>query len=333
MNPNYKQARTHALLIRAGVVTATDPSIHPEAPALAASSTKLLPEMGKLAAEKHPGRAYASGFGLPDFGNALADVLREATFRQMANSMAHELLCKRLPVQNFLPTRFVRAEIDTGLALADEAGEFLEGGLADLGGLEARIRTYGRNILVSRQLLLSDDIGLIANAFANFGVSGARLEAKLVYGLLESNPALGDGELLFDAAHGNVVAAALDEPALGEAFGRLRSMLDPFGEKLNLDAAVLAVSANLEVAARRIAKEAGLVLDIVASPWLANGRWYLLPSPEVAPVIGLLRLWNTKFPVLVEPMRDTLTRDGSLFAVRADMGVVALGRTAVRGGA
>ena len=343
MNPkDYIQARRDGLLIRAGLLTASDPIVHPEAGALAASSANLLGEMARFSADlvvqkRAPGdtriRSASAGFSNSDFGEALSDVLRTAAFVRMAASMQHERLCTRLDVDNFLPRKFPMAAIDSSLALVNELGEFEEAGLDASGGLSAQLKTYGRNVLVSRQVLLTDDIGLIAGAFANFGGAVARLEAKRVYGLIESNPALADGELMFDAGHGNVLADALGDVSLGVAMGMLRSLPDPFGELSNFDAAVLTVEGRLEVAARRMVKDAGLDLEVVASPWLAVGRWYLQPSPDIAPVIGLLRLAGSKYPAQIGPKKDDRPRDGSLFGVRADVGVVALGRTAIRGGA
>lgn len=338
---DFIQAHRDALMVRAGLLAPKDPICHPAAAELAAGGDKLLPVLAKFVADRDvlarspsaAGRQPSAGFGLVDFGNALADVLRVATYTRMAVSMRHELITARLDVKNFMPHKFPMARIESDLLPANELGEFVDAGLADLPGLSAKLSTYGRNIGVSRQLLLTDDIGLIASAFSNFGASAARREAQLVYALIESNPALADAELMFDAGHGNVLAAAFDEASLGVAMGMLRSLPDPFGAASNFDAAVLVVAGSLELLARRIVRDAGLDLQVVASPWLAAGRWYLLPSPDVAPVIGLLRLAGAKYPVLIEPKKDDRPRDGALFGVRADMGVVALSRTAIKGGA
>jgi hypothetical protein len=344
MNPkDFIQAHRDAAMIRAGLLGANDPICHPDARALAAGGDKLLPVLAKFVADKETltrspsaaGRQPSAGFGLPDFGNALADILRVATYTRMAVSMQHEQLAARLDVTNFMPHEFPMARIESDLLPANELGEYQDAGLADLPGLSAKLVTYGRNVLISRQLLLTDDIGLIASAFENFGARAVRREAQQVYTMLESNPALADAELMFDAAHGNVLASALDEANLGVAMGMLRGLADPFGAVSNFDAAVLVVEGRMELLARRLVRDAGLDLKVVASPWLAAGRWYLLPSPDVAPVIGLLRLTGAKWPVMVDPAKDNRgqTRDGSLIGVRADLGVVPLSRTAIKGGA
>ena len=333
---DYIEAHRDAIMIRAQLLKETSPAAHPNAAELANGGEALLPALAGFIAARHSDKSepvYGSGFGTPDFGNALADVLRVATHQRMVLSMQHADLCARVSVPNFMPHKFPTAQIDSELLPVNESGEHKTAGLVDRPGLSAKVSTFGRDVLISRQLLLADDIGLMTSAFINFGASAARREARLVYALLESNPTLADGESMHDAGHGNVLAFALDEAKLGEALGMLRSLADAFGEIANYDAAILVVHGNLELAARRIVLAAGLDLKIVASPWLAVGRWYLLPAPEVAPVIGLLRLANSTSPVLVDKKKDELHRDGTLIAVRADLGVVALGRSAIKGGA
>lgn len=341
MSPqDFMQAHRDAALVRTGLLTASDPICHPEAGNLASSSEKLLSAMGKWAADldtqtRSPGsagRRPSAGFSSTDFGNSLASILRAATFVRMASHMDHVSVCQTVTVKNFLTHTFPLAEIESGLGLPNELGEFQESGLADTPGLSAGLRTFGRNVLVSRRLLLSDDIGLIAGAFANFGASAARSEAQLAYGLLDLNPVLGDGEEMISFDHGNIQPSSLTSSSLSGAMGMLRGFPDSFGVASDLAAAVLLVHGGLELTARKLVHESGLTLRVIATPFLSVGRWYLLPSPQISPVIGLLRLEGSKGPVLIEPKADDLGRDGSLMAVRADLGVVAMGRTVIRGG-
>lgn len=344
-NQDFVQAHRDALLIRAGLRSASDPGIHPEAIVLASGDGNLVEALAEFCGNGavqarvpgYSGGPSASGITQADFGAALGGVLRVATVAGLTANTRHEQLCARIDVRDFLPRSFPSVALDTDLALVNELGEFKQATLSATGGLTAQIKTFGRNIAVSRRALLADDIGLIVRAFKNFGAAAARLEAKLIYGLIESNPTLSDAESMFNAPRGNILASALNEATLGEAMGMLRALPDPFGEKQNLDAAVLAVEGKLEAPARRIVKDTGLDLEVVASPWLAAGRWYVLPSPDVAPVVGLLRLAGSKHPATVgphSPRSDTSASalDGAMFGVRVDTGVVALGRTAIRGG-
>lgn len=336
---DYIQSHRDAILIRAGALDPNAPQAHPAAADL--RDKVLLPELAKfcsaLADSRRGGgtqaRVQGSGFTSLDFGNALADAVRFVTQTRMVAHMRHEAFCKPLPVPDYKEQRFPMLAVGTDLVLLREGSEAPESMVSDEAGALAGLSRYGRNVLVSREVLLADDIGLIMTVFENLGGAAARVEAKLAYALIESNPALSDGELMFDAGHGNVLESAFGEVALGDAMRLLRAMPDPFGEVLDHDPAVLVVESALELHARRLVREAGLELEVVASSRLPNGRWYLLPKPDLAPVVGLLRLANSKSPVSIDAARDKLARDGVMFACRTTAAVVPLGRTAIKGGA
>lgn len=338
---DFIQSHRDAILIRAGALSPNAPACHPQAAAAAVSAEPLLPTLAKFCSDladtrrgaSAAGRVKGSGFATPDFGNALADAVRTVTQARMAAHMRHEAFCKLMPVADYKPQRFPMLAVGADLEFLGESSEAPEAMVSDEAGALAGLGRYGRNVLISRSVLLNDDIGLIMATFENFGTAAARVEAKLAYALIESNPTLSDGELMFAAGHGNVLASALAESTLGAAMGMLRAMPNPFGEALDHDPAVLVVEGALELLARRLVREAGLDLEVVASSRIGSGRWYLLPNPDFAPVAGLLRLAGSKSPVSIDAARDDLGRDGSLIAVRANAAVVPLGRTAIKGGA
>lgn len=338
---DFIQAHSHAILIRAGALNPNAPICHPQAAAIAVSAEPLLQTLAKFCSDLADSRRGAgaavrvkgSGFATPDFGNALADAVRTVTQARMAAHMRHEIFCKQMPVVDYKPQRFPMLAVGADLEYLGENSEAPEAMVSDEAGALAGLGRYGRNVLVSRQVLINDDIGLIMSTFENFGTAAARVEAKLAYALIESNVVLSDGEAMFDPLQGNVLASALAESTLGTAMGMLRAMPNPFGETLDHDPAVLVVEGALELLARRLVREAGLELEVVASSRLPSGRWYLLPNPEVAPVIGLLRMAGSKSPVSIDAGRDDLGRDGTLIAVRANAAVVPLNRIAIKGGA
>jgi len=336
---DFIQARRDAILIRAGALDPNSALCHPQAPAIAASGDSILPQLGRFCSDVEDSRrgggarASGSGFTTSDFGGALADAVRVVTQSRMAAHLRHEIFCKTVQVADYKQRRFPMLAVGADLELLGEGAEVPEGLVSDEAGALARLHRYGRNVHISSHVLANDDIGLILATFENFGTAAARVEARLAFGLLDANLTLSDGEATFDPQHGNVLVDVLSESALGAAMGLLRAMPDPFGQTLDHDPAVLVVEGSLELLARRLVREAGLGLEVVATAALPSGRWYLLPDPDFAPVIGLLRLAGSKSPVSIDAGRDELGRDGTLLAVRANAGVVPLGRTAIKGGA
>lgn len=340
-----REAVRDAILLRAGVAGPAA-LLHPGAAALAdAGDSNLLKTLAILsgstaAARNRTGWQGAVGFGINsnDFSNALADLLKSASIAGLVAHDGHRDIADLRTLPNFMSHRFSSADID--VSLADETRELAAFShvfaLEDSAGVAANIKTYGRNLGVSRGLILSDDIGLLASVGKRAGAAASHREASAVYGLLEANPTLGDGEAMFHIDHGNVQADALSDTALGSAMGKLRKATTPTGAIANLDAAFLAVEPDLELAARKLVRDAALPIKVIASAWLAPGRWYLMASPDAAPVIALLHLATSSKGVTVGRMQkdSAATYDGVVMAIRFDFGVVPVGRMgAVRGGA
>jgi len=66
------------------------------------------------------------------------------------------------------------------------------------------IATYARGVLITREMIINDDLGAIQQLFAGIGVQAAALENKTVYTVLTSNPTMSDGVALFHSSHGNL---------------------------------------------------------------------------------------------------------------------------------
>lgn len=274
----------------------------------------------------------ARGMASNDFAAALAAAsmtLANAHFSAMAE---HRAFCATVECRDFKPTEIASTGLDIELPEVGEHGEMQTGVVLFGQGNTAQLRSYGRVLSAARQLIINDLAGMIADAVAQIGAAAARTEAREVFAALESNPTLDDGEVVFHSDHGNIVASAFDATSLGAAMAALRSLVLIGGSLADLPAAHLVVAADLELAARKLAHEAGLQIVVTASGRLSTGRWYLLPSPDTAPTVGLLRLKGNTKPVRIEAWRGTSAFDGTQMKATADTGAVMLARTMIRGG-
>ena len=338
---DHQAALRDAILIRAGVLSPSAHSCHPLAPGFAGRDENILRALAESycppsgAGHSAPGAVLSSGLSSADFRNSLAITFKAVTIRAFEGHAGHLKIAKIIETPNFKTYEFPTVDVDVDLAEIAEVGEMpAVSAISESASLPAQIRSYGRNILLSRQLFINDDIGLMTGMFRQAGAAAARLEARMLYGLLESNPILGDGGPMFHGDHGNVQASALDESSLGAAMSQLRQTKTPSGEPANLTAAVLIVASDLELAAQKLAHQCNLAIAIVGSAWLPPGRWYLAADPELSPCLGLLHLRGSENGVLVGPSRKKFAQDGVPLAIRLDTGVAALGRIGiVRGGA
>lgn len=329
-----------AAALRAGIIT--EKMAHPDAHVLAASDCNLLHEMATASVPPahrnsgNPGSVFGRGIATSDFKNTLSNLLKSATVGKLTAHARHRAFCEMRTLKSFQPHDFPRADLDMALAVANEGSEVPEMNVFDSGTLTASIRTWGRDIAISRQVIVNDDVKLLAGIIGNAGANAARLEAGLVYNLLESNPALADGELLFHVEHGSLVAEVLAVSGLAAAMAALKTQPTPAGIAADLDAAYLVVAPELELAARMLIHDSGMdQITVMAAASLPAGRWYLFADPAQAPVVALLHLAGSSDGLTVAPA-STLTsgsRDGVRLGIRFDAGVVVVGRTGVvRGG-
>jgi hypothetical protein len=223
------------------------------------------------------------------------------------------------------------------LELGGEFSEATAVAITSVSGLEGRLQTFRRRLDVSRQVFKNDDVNLLKRIATELGFAASRVESNLATMLLESNPTMGDGLPMFGDS--NIIAAALSGTSFDAALKLLRLQLTPAGNVANNRAAVLAVSAGLELTARSFLHLAGFdEVRVVVLPALPDGRWYVLASPLLSPAIGRLALSGphaaTTAPITIGPARTPAAFDGLSFKAISDLGTVALNRVGcVKGGA
>lgn len=116
-----------------------------------------------------------------------------------------------------------------------------------------RLMTYGRQVTVTRQAVLADDMLTFGQLQQALGVAAAACESDAVYNLLTSNPTMADGNALFSVAHGNLMAAAdLTAASLATASAALAAQTTADGRALHLAAKYLVVGTLLGAETRQL---------------------------------------------------------------------------------
>ncbi len=292
-----------------------------------AAGQKSRPQSGESDAS-----VVARGMGSSDFAKLLADGVGLATVAAYdAASSEYLQVCSILETKDFKQESTPALDGDLGLRLLKEFQPIEQVDVFTAAGGTAQLRTYGRLCIISRTTIFNDTLRALQTVFSGAGSNVAQLEASLLAQALNDNPTLDDGAAVFSAA--NSVAAALADTSLGSAMALLRNEKNAAGNPLNLQARHLLVDPGQEYAARKFVRDAALNIEVCALAGLPSGRWFLLPSPAVHPVVGLLRLAGAKSPLRVKQERG-FDVDGVLVLLTADTGVSILRRSGiVRGGA
>jgi hypothetical protein len=180
------------------------------------------------------------------FGNVANKRMRDA---YAENAGTYTQWARRAPnAPDFKNINIVQMSGAPELLRTNEHGEFKYGTMTDAGASYALV-TYGRMVSLTRQAIINDDLRAFERLVTAFGASSSRLENRLVYSQLTSNPVMGDGKPLFDAAHKNMGSGAgsvlsLDALKAGRKAMRLQKGLGD--EELNLAPNFLIVPASLE---------------------------------------------------------------------------------------
>ncbi|OOG27672.1 hypothetical protein B1C78_03205 [Thioalkalivibrio denitrificans] len=337
--PLSRDAISDGLLLRSGYDVA---GAHPDAERVAGMSLDVLASTigeAAIANDPHPPlrhnprHAMARGLATEDFGAGFASGLGHLAVRRYNANADHRLITQPVEVTDFREITLGTVDVNPGLPLTGENGEVAEGDLVSiLDGQTGALQSYVRLARIHRMTLINDQWAVIAGVFAALGRNAARLEARLLYGLLESNPTLSDDAPMWHADTQTALADELSATALDQAMGLLRLQGRRPDEPVGHGAAVLAVEPRLEGLALRLVREMGDRLQVIASPFLPENRWYLFADYESAPVVGRLQLRNAP-PVRVEQKPRPGGFDGVALQVGADVGFVVIDRIgALRGG-
>lgn len=337
-----RAAATDALLIRGGV-RVKDP--HPAARDLrgfriSGIAAMCLRQFGRSTHGMTDGEIVKAAMTTSDFPALLENVANKSVmtgFRENETG-THRIWTREGTLSDFKTAKRVALSEAPGLQKVLEHGEYTHGALSDAAE-SVKLETYGKILAISRQALINDDIGELTRVPHAMGQAAFRLEADLVYQIINSNPVMRDGVALFHTTHANLAAtpAAPSVTSLGDLRKLMRLQRGLAGISwMNLAPRFLIVPAALETLSEQLqAIITPTKTSDVAPEWLrsitvvADARldatsptaWYIAADPAVHDTVEVLRLDGE--PVTLET-NNSFARDELQMKVRLDVGAVAL---------
>ncbi len=276
-----------------------------------------------------------------DFPEILSAVTNK-TLRQAydAYPRTFALFCRQVLATDFKSMHRVQLGEAPQLLEVGESGEFKRGTLGE-SKESYKVKTYGRVVAITRQVLINDDLDAFTRIPAMYGNSIAQLESDVVWGIITANPAMADGNALFHATHKNLAGtgAALDVASVGAARAAmaLQTGLDK-KTVLNIRPAFLIVPAALELKAEQLvaqnlvpADSAKVVpqsirtLSPISEPRLdaaSATSWYLAASPNQIDTIEYAYLEGQQGAYI--ETRNGFDVDGVEIKCRLDFGAKAI---------
>ncbi len=276
-----------------------------------------------------------------DFPEILSAVTNK-TLRQAyeAYPRTFMLFCRQVLATDFKAMHRVQLGEAPQLLEVGESGEFKRGTLGE-SKESYKVKTYGRVVAITRQVLINDDLDAFTRIPAMYGNSIAQLESDVVWGIITANPAMADGNALFHTTHKNLAGtgAALDVSSVGAARAAMAKQtgLDK-KTVLNVRPAFLIVPASLELKAEQLVAQ-NLVpaamssvvpqsirtLAPISEPRLdaaSETAWYLAASPNQIDTIEYAYLEGQQGAYI--ETRNGFDVDGVEIKCRLDFGAKAI---------
>jgi len=286
-----------------------------------------------------------------DFPIIINDLMNKTL---LANYQTTESTWKRFcstgSTNDFRPNYRVRGGELPILEEITEAGEYKNIKQGD-GKMESiRVKTVGGIITLSRQAIINDDLQFFTNQGLRLSRSAALTIEQAVYTLLGLNsgvgPTMADGNALFSAAHGNLIATG---SGAAPSFAEVQKMIDLFAFQKDVNGKnYIVVNPTIALAPVAIKNQLnvinqsqyntdtsgkfqvpniinGVFRDVIGSPYLTQAKpkaYYAFADPAMYPTIEVAFLNGQESPFF--EMEQGFDVDGVRMKGRLDFGVAAV---------
>ena len=228
-------------------------------------------------------------------------------------------------------------------------GEIKDGGVVEESA-KNQLDTYGKKFVLTRKMIINDDLGAFMKVPTAMGNRAARLIDQLFFSRLLKNPVQLDGKALFSTAHKNLLSgatSALSSDSLKKAIQLFLDQVDADGQPISVEPRFLLVPSALKHLAIELTRGATFVmagsdntirpalnslvdenLQVISSPYLANSAyegasataWYLFGNPHQTDTFEIGYLRGKRTPTVERGETDFNTL-GLWFRVYFDVGV------------
>lgn len=263
-----------------------------------------------------------------DFPNILANVAEKsmrAEYLQQAQTF--KPWTKAGSLRNYKKANRLMLGDFPKLEAVDEHGEFKHGAMSE-SKETIQLARYGKAIVMTKEMLINDDLGAFEGFASQAARSAAQLESDLVYtSTLLANPTMGDSIALFHASHSNLAASgtAITVDALDAGWRAIANQKSLDGFYIDLTPKYIIVGTAKRTEASQLLSQNFLAtqqsninpfagkLEIIVDPRITGNQWYMAADPaqidtielatlesEGGPIVSSERAPNGNFKIMVE---------------------------------
>ena len=234
-------------------------------------------------------------------------------------------------------------------------GEIKDGGVREDKATN-QLDTYGKKFVLTRKMIINDDLGAFMKFPTSMGNRAARLIDQLFFLRLLSNPTQGDNKKLFHTGHKNLLTGAdsyLHHESLSLAITLFLDQTDADSQPISVEPRFLLVPTNLKHDAIQLTRGTQLIISggdatdgasptlmpalnvladenliVISSPYLTNAKypgnsttaWYLFGNPAQVDTCEIGYLKGKRTPTIERGNTDFNTL-GMWFRVYFDLGI------------
>jgi hypothetical protein len=250
-----------------------------------------------------------------DFANVLAEVFNKSLFVLRSSPSPIVQVFRRATVADFRARHIMEISDGPALAKVNESGEVTFGTMTDKELASYKIDSYARAFSISFQALVNDDMAALSDISAKMTRGARQWFSSFLVDTIIANPALADGDPVFDAAHNNLAGSGAppDETTIGAGKLAMRLQRDASGNPVDAPPRFIVIPAALEnsvdkllatlypqqpsqaiVAARTLTPVVDARFDHAGE----DAAWYLFADPAVAPVFEYAELSGFEGPMV-----------------------------------
>lgn len=231
-------------------------------------------------------RAALSTLSLPIALGSSADRILLASYEASLGPWSR--ICRPIDLPNFRPHTPLRGNIRGRLEKVGGAGEIKHGSVDETTYANLKAETFARQLGISRQDIINDALGVLADVTGELGREASRSVSDLFAEVLLANAASH-----FSGGNVNLLTGAgsvLGLPGLTAAVLALRKMKDAQGNDLDIRPSVLLAPPDLEAVARPLLASQE-VLAVTAEITPSGNAWTSVAALEIESRLSNTAKW------------------------------------------
>ena len=289
-----------------------------------------------------------AGYSTAQITGILSNVANKRALQafNMQESIA-EKVCSAGDLNDFKVSERYRLNEVGDLDVVPDGGEIKSGVLTEDRATN-QLQTYGKMFTLTRQMIYNDDLGEFLKIPVAMGMKAKKKIDQVFFTRLLENPAQGDTENLFSAAHKNYMNgadSALSVESLEKLIGMFMDQTDSAGDPIDVSPKYLIVPTALYALAQRLTMSQYLIgttakavpalnvlanynIQVIASPYLSNTKYtnasatgfYLFADPAQVDTFEIGYFRGNRTPIVEQGETDFNTL-GTAFRVYFDFGI------------